>query len=90
MKEERQPTAMKVAGVKGMNDILPADGALWQALERHLHGWLDSYGYRNMRMPVLEQTSLFRRGIGEVTDIVEKEMFSFTDRLNGDELTMRP
>ena len=90
MKEERQPTAMKVAGVKGMNDILPADGVLWQALERHLHGWLDSYGYRNMRMPVLEQTSLFKRGIGEVTDIVEKEMFSFTDRLNGDELTMRP
>ena len=90
MKEERQPTGMKVAGVKGMNDILPADGALWQTLERHLHGWLDAYGYRNMRMPVLEQTSLFKRGIGEVTDIVEKEMFSFTDRLNGDELTMRP
>ena len=64
--------------------------ALWQALERHLYGWLDAYGYRNMRTPVLEQTSLFRRGIGEVTDIVEKEMFSFTDRLNGDELTMRP
>jgi len=90
MKEERQPAAMKIAGVKGMNDILPGDGALWQALERHLFGWLDAYGYRNMRMPVLELTSLFKRGIGEVTDIVEKEMFSFTDRLNGDELTMRP
>lgn len=79
-----------LAGVKGMNDILPDDGVVWQALERHLFAWLDSYGYRNMRTPVLEQTSLFRRGIGEVTDIVEKEMFSFTDRLNGDELTMRP
>ena len=90
MKATRSSAPLKLAGVKGMNDILPADGVLWQALERHLHGWLDRYGYRNMRTPVLEQTSLFRRGIGEVTDIVEKEMFSFTDRLNGDELTLRP
>ena len=89
-KQSHSTPPLKLAGVKGMNDIVPVDGVLWQALERHLHGWLDSYGYRNMRTPVLEQTALFRRGIGEVTDIVEKEMFSFTDRLNGDELTMRP
>ncbi len=89
-KESHSTPPPRLAGVKGMNDIVPVDGVLWQALERHLHGWLDSYGYRNMRTPVLEQTALFRRGIGEVTDIVEKEMFSFTDRLNGDELTMRP
>lgn len=78
------------SGVKGMNDLLPADAGLWQAMERQVAGWLDSYGYRPMRTPVLEATGLFRRGIGEVTDIVEKEMFSFTDRLNGDELTLRP
>ena len=80
----------KFRAVKGMNDILPDEAAQWEALETILRGWLKSYGYRNMRAPVLEQTALFARGIGDVTDIVEKEMFSFTDRLNGDELTMRP
>ena len=80
----------KFRAVKGMNDILPDEAAQWEALETILRGWLKSYGYRNMRAPVLEQTVLFARGIGDVTDIVEKEMFSFTDRLNGDELTMRP
>ena len=80
----------KLPAVKGMNDLLPEDAALWQALERKLAAWLAAYGYRNVRTPVLEQTALFKRGIGEATDIVEKEMFSFTDRLNGDELTMRP
>ena len=80
----------KLQAVKGMNDLLPEDAALWQALERKLYAWFAAYGYRNIRTPVLEQTALFRRGIGEATDIVEKEMFSFTDRLNGDELTMRP
>lgn len=80
----------KFRAVKGMNDILPDEAAQWEALETILRGWLKSYGYRNMRAPVLEQTALFSRGIGDVTDIVEKEMFSFTDRLNGDELTMRP
>lgn len=81
---------VKLSGVKGMNDLLPDDAGLWQALERKLAAWFAAYGYRNLRTPVLEQTALFRRGIGEATDIVEKEMFSFTDRLNGDELTMRP
>ncbi|MBL8383877.1 MAG: histidine--tRNA ligase [Burkholderiales bacterium] len=90
MTQEKVLRATRLSGVKGMNDLLPADGPFWHALERHLAGWLDSYGYVGMRTPVLEQTTLFRRGIGEVTDIVEKEMFSFTDRLNGDELTMRP
>ena len=90
MNPRKQSASSVLAGVKGMNDILPDHAGLWQALERHLHGWLEAYGYRNMRTPVLEQTALFRRGIGEVTDIVEKEMFSFTDRLNGDELSMRP
>ena len=80
----------KLQAVKGMNDFFAEEAGLLQALEAHLHGWLASYGYRNIRTPVLEQTALFRRGIGEVTDIVEKEMFSFTDRLNSDELTMRP
>lgn len=55
-----------------------------------MRGWLRSYGYRNVRTPVLEHTRLFARGIGEVTDIVEKEMYTFTDALNGDSLTMRP
>ncbi|HEY4373353.1 MAG TPA: histidine--tRNA ligase [Burkholderiales bacterium] len=88
MSQEKKPA--KLQAVKGMNDFFADEAGLLQALESHLHGWLSSYGYRNVRTPVLEQTALFRRGIGEVTDIVEKEMFSFTDRLNGDELTMRP
>lgn len=80
----------KFQAVKGMNDILPEEAARWEQLEEILRDWLRSYGYRNIRMPVLEQTAVFARGIGEVTDIVEKEMFCFTDRANGDELTMRP
>ena len=88
-KTEKYQTA-RLQAVKGMNDILPDEAARWEALEEILRGWLKSYGYRNMRAPVLEQTALFARGIGDVTDIVEKEMFCFTDRLNGDELTMRP
>ena len=81
--------SIKLQGVKGMNDVLPDDAGLWVSLERKLSGWFSAYGYRNFRTPILEQTALFKRGIGEATDIVEKEMFSFTDRLNGDELTMR-
>lgn len=80
----------RLQAVKGMNDLLPKEGLLWEFLENELRDWLASYGYRLMRTPVLEPTALFRRGIGEVTDIVEKEMFSFVDRLNGDELTLRP
>jgi histidyl-tRNA synthetase len=80
----------KVAAIRGMNDVLPDDSYAWVELERRLHDWLSQYGYLNMRVPILEHTRLFTRGIGEVTDIVEKEMYSFTDSLNGDSLTMRP
>jgi histidyl-tRNA synthetase len=80
----------KVAAIRGMNDLLPADSARWERLERLVRDWLRSYGYLNLRTPVLEHTRLFTRGIGEVTDIVEKEMYTFTDSLNGDSLTLRP
>lgn len=80
----------KVHAVTGMKDILPDTSHQWQALEHIMHDWLAAYGYRNMRTPILEHTRLFARGIGEVTDIVEKEMYSFTDALNNDKLTMRP
>ena len=73
-----------------MNDALPGGTARWEPLEQIVRDWLQSYGYRNMRTPVLEHTRLFARGIGEVTDIVEKEMYTFTDALNGESLTMRP
>jgi len=80
----------KVAAIRGMNDILPQDGGRWESLEQIVREWLRAYGYRNVRTPVLEHTRLFARGIGEVTDIVEKEMYTFTDALNGESLTMRP
>lgn len=73
-----------------MKDVLPDSSAQWEGLESIVREWLASYGYRNMRTPVLEHTRLFTRGIGEVTDIVEKEMYSFTDALNNENLTMRP
>ncbi len=76
--------------VRGMNDILPDEAGLWLWFEEVVRDWLDSYGYRNIRMPLVEPTSLFKRAIGEVTDIVEKEMYSFEDSLNGDQLTLRP
>lgn len=83
-------SVQKLRGLTGMKDILPGESAQWEQLEETVRAWLASYGYRNMRTPVLEFTQLFARGIGEVTDIVEKEMYSFTDSLNGDKLTMRP
>ncbi len=76
--------------VRGMNDILPDEAGLWLWFEDVVRDWLESYGYRNIRMPLLEPTALFKRAIGEVTDIVEKEMYSFEDSLNGDHLTLRP
>ena len=76
--------------VRGMSDILPDEAQLWLWFEDTLRAWLESYGYRNIRMPLLEPTALFKRAIGEVTDIVEKEMYSFEDKLNGDQLTLRP
>ena len=82
--------AEKLSGVKGMNDILPTNSYQWLWLEGKLNAWLAQYGYNNMRTPILESTQLFTRSIGEVTDIVEKEMYSFVDSLNGDKLTLRP
>lgn len=73
-----------------MNDILPDEAELWLWFEDVVRDWLHSYGYRNIRMPLVEPTALFKRAIGEVTDIVEKEMYSFADALNGDHLTLRP
>lgn len=80
----------KVRALTGMKDVLPDTSAQWEELEATVRDWLAGYGYRNMRTPVLEHTRLFTRGIGEVTDIVEKEMYSFTDSLNDEQLTMRP
>jgi histidyl-tRNA synthetase len=73
-----------------MNDILPDEADRWESLEELLRDWLRAYGYRNIRTPLLENTQLFRRAIGEATDIVEKEMYSFVDELNGEALTLRP
>ncbi len=76
--------------LRGMNDILPDEADLWLEFEEIVRTWLHRYGYRNIRTPLLEHTVLFRRSIGEATDIVEKEMYSFTDELNGEQLTLRP
>jgi histidyl-tRNA synthetase len=79
----------KVKAIRGMNDILPDATPVWQYLERQVKAVLSSYGYDEIRMPIVEQTELFKRSIGEVTDIVEKEMYTFDDR-NGESLTLRP
>ena len=79
-----------IRAVRGMNDLLPADSPLWQHFEGILRAWLKSYGYRELRTPILEHTGLFKRAIGEVTDIVEKEMYTFVDELNGESMTLRP
>lgn len=76
--------------VRGMNDILPGEAEFWELFEDTVRSWLKSYGYRPIRMPIVEPTPLFKRAIGEVTDIVEKEMYSFVDSLNGEPLTLRP
>ena len=76
--------------VRGMNDLLPADAPLWAHFEQNIRAWLKNYGYREMRTPILEHTGLFKRAIGEVTDIVEKEMYTFVDALNGESMTLRP
>ncbi len=78
-----------IQAIRGMNDILPEQTPYWQHLEDTVRRVLGSYGYREVRMPIVERTELFARSIGEVTDIVEKEMYTFADR-NGDSLTLRP
>jgi histidyl-tRNA synthetase len=82
--------AEALQAVKGMNDILPPDSARWEWLEAKLRALMARYGYQNIRTPIVEPTPLFVRGLGEVTDIVEKEMYSFEDAMNGDQLTLRP
>jgi len=79
----------KIQAIRGMNDCVPAQSPLWQFLEAKLRKVVAAYGYSEIRMPVVEQTHLFKRAVGEVTDIVEKEMYTFDD-LNGDSLTLRP
>lgn len=80
----------KIVAVKGMNDILPPESARWEWLEDKVRALMARYAYQNIRTPIVEPTPLFVRGLGEVTDIVEKEMYSFEDRLNGEQLTLRP
>jgi histidyl-tRNA synthetase len=79
-----------IRAVRGMNDILPDEARAWLDFEARVQAWLERYGYRNIRMPLVEQTQLFRRAIGEQTDIVEKEMYSWRDELNDEQLTLRP
>ncbi len=81
--------SQKLQAVRGMNDVLPSQIAVWQYLESQLINLLNSYAYQEIRFPIVESTQLFKRSIGEVTDIVEKEMYTFDDR-NGDSLTLRP
>jgi histidyl-tRNA synthetase len=84
------PRATRLQAVRGMNDVLPDEAPLWQRVEDAARTVFAQYGYRNLRVPVVEATALFVRGIGDATDIVEKEMYTFADRLNGDSLTLRP
>lgn len=81
--------AKNIQAIRGMNDYLPADTAIWQRIEGTLKQVLASYGYSEIRLPIVEHTPLFSRAIGEVTDVVEKEMYTFEDR-NGESLTLRP
>lgn len=80
----------KLFAVKGMNDILPPDSAQWEWFEEQVRTQMLRHAYRNIRTPIVEPTALFVRGTGETTDIVEKEMYSFEDKLNGEALTLRP
>ena len=78
-----------IQAIRGMNDILPEEAKLWTFVEGEVATVCADYGYNNIRLPIVEETRLFSRSIGEVTDIVEKEMYTFADR-NGDSLTLRP
>lgn len=82
--------SQSLQAVRGMNDVLPDEAEFWELFEDTIRSWLKGYGYRPIRMPIVEPTPLFKRAIGEVTDIVEKEMYSFIDSLNGEPLTLRP
>lgn len=82
-------TNKKIQAIRGMNDLLPTDNAVWHLVEKTLKNTLNSYGYNEIRTPIIEETRLFKRAVGEVTDIVEKEMYTFNDR-NDESLTLRP
>lgn len=82
-------TEKKIQSIRGMNDLLPTDSASWQKIEKIVKGVLNSYGYNEIRTPIVEDTALFKRAVGEVTDIVEKEMYTFNDR-NDESITLRP
>ena len=84
------PKARRLAAVKGMNDIFPPESLQWEWFEQHVRDIMGVYAYGSIRTPILEYTQLFVKGTGETTDIVEKEMYSFEDRLNGEQLTLRP
>ena len=86
----RERKASPIQAVRGMNDVLPDEAALWERFEDAVREVFGQYGYRNLRVPVVEATPLFVRAIGEVTDVVEHEMYTFEDRLNGESLTLRP
>jgi histidyl-tRNA synthetase len=80
-----------IVAIKGFNDILPTQTPAWRRLEQHLASLMDAYGYQQIRLPIVEQTNLFKRSIGDATDIVEKEMYTFLDKGNPPEsLTLRP
>ena len=81
--------ASSIQAVRGMNDLLPGESSIWQQVEGVLRQTLASFGYSEVRMPLVEKTGLFCRAIGEVTDVVEKEMYTFEDR-SGDSLSLRP
>ena len=88
-----QPTSLKarkLAAVKGMNDIFPPESSQWEWFEQHVREIMGAYAYGSIRTPIVEYTEVFVKGTGETTDIVEKEMYSFEDRLNGEQLTLRP
>jgi histidyl-tRNA synthetase len=82
--------ATTINAIRGMNDVLPDEAAVWERFEDTARTVFAQYGYRNLRVPIVEATPLFVRGIGDATDIVEKEMYTFEDKLNGESLTLRP
>lgn len=90
MTDSKNNKLTKINAVRGMNDLLPADAQAWQHLDHVLQDLTRAYGYEYLRTPIVEMTAVFQRGVGEATDIVEKEMYSFEDRLNGEQLTLRP
>jgi len=87
---QEAPRMRKLSAVKGMNDIFPPESAQWEWFEQHVREVMGQYAYGAIRTPIVEHTQLFVKGTGETTDIVEKEMYSFEDRLNGEHLTLRP